>query len=312
MNERHEPAEEFVSRLEWRLLSEVRRGDRFEGAIEPRKTIKRRLRVLPLGLLCFGLGIAATTATQYFRESARAEYLIAKAESDLHVARTNVEATRAVLEWFAGGAARGHPFYGDESFREREVEIARERLEDAKSDLELARLALDEVRLTHQPPATELWAPPVDGRDFVSERLLVELGKGKRRLFRLRERGAPVYIEDYSGEAPIHSIEEAKVARLERSLDLRGRFLDGRISRSELVDLERLAEAKDRLKRISEVLPVFRESYDGARAQFEAGHASPLAVVAAEVDLRRMEALLRLTRTEIELLEAGLDPAAGE
>jgi hypothetical protein len=305
VDKQHEPTAQFVSRLEWQLLSEIRRGNRLDPVI-PQVNGGNWFRLVPISLLCFALGIAATMATQYLRTSPRAEYLVAKAESDLEIAQAKWDATRAVLEWFDSDAARQHPLYGDESVRRREVQIARERLEDARFDRELAHLALEEIRVTHQPLATELWAPTIDGRDFLSERLWVEVEKGRQRLSRLQGRDATVYFEDYSGEAPILSMEKEKIARLERSIDLRSRFLSGQLSRSEMVDLERLAEARDRLRRISTIMPVFQETYDSVRAQFKTGHTSPLAVANAEVDLRRMEALLGLTQKEIELLEEGV------
>jgi hypothetical protein len=308
MNKEFEPSEAFVSHLEWQLLSEVRRENRFNRAASRSMEPPRKLRLWVIGLVCFAMGIVGTTATQYFRNSPRAEYLIAKAESDVEIAQARVDATREILEWLRSKAAQEHPLYTDDSQRQREIEIAEERLEDSRSDLKLRRLELKETRVTHQRPATELWEPLVNGEDLLSQRLQVELER-KQRLFNRFVNGmGGVFPDDperiradyFTGET------KRKIEGLEHSIQLRKQFLSGEVTQAELLNLERLDEAKDTVERMTGAIKVFEQHYQEAKAQFEAGQASPLAVSDAEIELKRMRAFLRLSEKEVELLEQGL------
>lgn len=305
MCKEHEPSDQFITNLNWQLLSEFRRESRFENAPAHRPGLSGKLRMWVIGLTCFTLGIVGTTATQAFRTSPRAEYVLANAESEVEVAQARVDSTRKILDWLRSDAAREYPLYFDPSQREREVVIAQERLEDALSEQELRKLELRESRVTHQPPRSEIWTPLVNGEDLLSKRLQLALKDQERKLQRLLQMADPGDPQA-AGDSYTGNEIRLKIEALERSLQLRKQFLAGGMTKEQLVDLERLAEARQTVERINGVLESYHQIYEETKAKFDAGQVSPLTVSKWEIDLKHMEASLRLAQKEVELLSQGL------
>lgn len=310
MCKEHEPSDQFVSSLNWQLVSEIRREDRFEQGVTPRSSRSGNLRVWAMGLACFAMGIVGTTATQSLRTSPRAEYVLAKAESEAEIARARVDSTRQTLEWLRSKAAQEYPLYFDQAQREREVLIAQERLEDALSELDLKRLELRESRVTLQRPATEIWTPLVDGEDLLTQRLQIELKDARRKLDRSLQGTLSPNDPEERDAGQLNQEVEFRIEDLNHSIRLREQFLAGEVTKEELVDLERLTEAKQTVERITGVIDVYREIYEEQRAGFDAGQISPLTLLKWELDLKHMEASLSLAQTEVAILSAGLQPAA--
>jgi hypothetical protein len=312
MNNQHEPSPDYVSRLEWQLLSELRRGRSF-GEILPKRGPNGRFRFVLTVFLCFALGVVATMAAQYLHKTPRQQYLVAKAESDLEVAEERVEATAGILEWLESDEARKHPLYSDEAQLKREIKIARERLEDEELQLRSRQLEWEEISLTHQVPEKGLWAPLIEGRDFVSERLKIRLEVRKRELAKLR--GNVAKVREYGHEPDMKTQNvatiwrEKDIQKVERSLKLRQSYLNDEITKSELVEAAELADNRDQLAQLAPLLESHRDRIQELQSGFEDGLVSPLTVSEAEMRLKQMEAFERLLQLEIQLLEGDLKPA---
>ena len=77
--DRHQPDPEFLSRLEWRLMSEMRRNEIF-APIPRDSRAWRSVRVAALVLFSTLVGAAGTRAAQGWESSWEREFAIAEAE----------------------------------------------------------------------------------------------------------------------------------------------------------------------------------------------------------------------------------------
>lgn len=169
-------------------------------------------------------------------------------------------------------------------------------------------LQLEEIRLTGLEPRTEASAPRVSGRDFVSERLRIEMAVADTALSieQEREKGAQKRLS--VGMADGVDVETARVRVLEveagldtfrRKLDIRQKFLNGGVDpiETELRVLE--AEAEQRTKTLAPKLDLARKEVERVTGQVDVGAATRVQL--SEATLRRMQLELELTKADLDL-----------
>ena len=163
MSKRFEPDTQFVDRLEWQLASEFRRREHLKPA-PGRIAVPRSVAVLSLVAGVLLLGVAATKAADLIKDSWRKKIEVARLE-------TEVKIKTALLDLKKDMAAQAETRFSLGLISEEEALDSKRTVARAASELEKARLDLEEVRGSGDAPRDELYAPLVGGRDFVSERL---------------------------------------------------------------------------------------------------------------------------------------------
>jgi outer membrane protein TolC len=298
----HVPSTEFRAMLEREVVRAFQRESRF--ANPPGAFVRGRLRV-PLILLAglmLGWGSALVkTQVQSVQERDR---LIESATADRRLLEMRLKLAEDALD-----QARTRFQVGVTS---REALIAAEgdvrQLRDA-----IARLDLDvaETTASSAPVRNELWAPLVGGRDFVLERLKMDLASRQQRLsvsersfeeaqraFRVGTGGAGAVA---SAQADLQ-IAQRNLALAARSLELRTRFFEERLTPETLArelqrsELEAEAERTRALLRLAETRAAL------AKERMLTGTASELDFRRAELEVLELgEALKRLKRQMSEL-----------
>lgn len=306
MNDRFAPDPLFVASLEWQLASEARRRARFPETTAVRSGPLARFALaaaLLLGGLVAGAGgvVAAEKAQLGARRLAllaRTDVLIELAERKREFAAEAVaEAERAVA---AGIATDG------------EAAAARGRLEAAET--EVARLTLDheEIVAAAAPPRNDLGAPLVGGRDFVAERLQLDLAAAARRRERAAAAAALAAQLVSAGVATSETglaaagEEKAAIASVEGvalRLDLRARFLSGEMSADDADRTGLLAEARGRLAAAAERAALAESRLRRARVLSENGFVGAGELREIEAEAVRADAERRLLALDVEVLE---------
>jgi hypothetical protein len=298
----HEPTPEFRAHLEWQIETALRRESRFAAPVTPMPRRWLGALVVVAALVAGGIGGIASERVQDARERDR---LIESVQSELelaqlrlNLARTDYEDTRRRFE--VGMTDR------------ESLEAAERRLREMQTAIAKLQLDIAEIRATAAAPRNELDAPLVGQRDFVRERVALELENAQRALVaaeRAVEEGRRrVEIGTASRAALLRAETElaqarAEMQRLRVQLDIRQRALRGEIKAEEIARTVRLATFTLQLERAQREMEIARARLVEVRRLVEVGTAAPLDAKRAEVELLEREMELKRLRQELEKLD---------
>ena len=160
----HQPTREFRDYLEGEITREFRSHRSFA-----------RLRVTAILLGTLAAGTTAGLASAQIRQGAQRDSLLETANSELYVAALRLELARSL----AAEAASKHKVgaAGLDKVAQAEAELRKVEAIAAR-----AKLNVDEIKASALPPRDDLNAPLVGTRDFVTERLQLDLFVAQQRL----------------------------------------------------------------------------------------------------------------------------------
>ncbi len=316
---RHEIDPVFAETLEHELHSSLRRTQRWAQA-EPEPAQKPAamrtspwawLRLAAVVALAISLGAFGSYAAIRYDDGSEKELIVARLEVML-----DLERARLVLEVESLGEVEALVAHGVVST----AEIEQRRLELQMAERAVRRLVLnlEEVRSSGREPDDRLSAPVVDGRDFVTERLHLELQGAQAHLQRAASEveRAKKYVE--AAFATEREYDEARldllavergVAEQEKKLALRRGYLDGKYSAIEVEHLAIRAQAEPRRLLASEQIELARREMQRIERHVEAGHMSTRALREARLQMHEWEAELQLAELEMQLIDKRLESA---
>lgn len=260
MSHEHEPAPDFVERLEWQIRREVRRQDRFEPQ-RPPLWRRRWLRTAALVVLSVLAGYAGATAAQDAAERRERELLELQSRNRLDMAELQLRFADDQL-----GQLRRLARSGDAGAQEqlRNAQLQRRSVEQ---EAEVAHLDLEELRATGRPPRHDLVAPLVGGRDLVRARLELRLDAMQVQHVDLLPWVADAKVGVATGTPDSFEVAyrqfqlermEREMAFLRRSLELRDRFLRGELDEAATLARRELLEARMQVEGIEDELELAR------------------------------------------------------
>lgn len=257
--------------------------------------------MVALILVSMGIGGAAVAAAYEAQGSERREQLVANYEQRADLARQRVDLTtkehQTAEQRFAVGMS------GATTVLEKASAVAQ-----ARAQLGIVNLHLEEIRITGREPRAELSAPRVSGRDFVGERLRIEVSVPERVLATERALARDVQVRVEIGVAnPVDlEISRARVLEVElaletlrRKLDIRQQFLSGKVDvvETELRVLE--AEAEQVTKTLAPKIKLAQQEVARLNERIEVGLAAPVDL--AEATVRRLELETALGKAQLDL-----------
>lgn len=292
----HDVRPEFRAHLEWQIASALRREERFAAPVSSGSSRLRAVLVVVAAVVAGGAVVATSQELQGARqrnellETARSEEALVRMRLDL--AQVEYEEVRKRFE--VGAAGREALQAAEQQRRAMENALAR------------ARLDIDEIQAAGAAPRNDLQAPLVGGRDYVRERLMLELETAQHALTaaeaavrhteeRMRVGLAPraAHLQADAERARAH----ARMQQLRASLELRQRALTGEIKSEEIASSLRRIELSLQRERLQRELQIGRERIAEMQRLVEVGQASALEVKRAEVDLLEREIeLQRITK----------------
>ena len=304
LSESHEPTPEFRANLEWQIQSALRRETRFAAAIG-RPAAGLRTAIVVLAALVVG-GLSGVASGE-LQDARRKDMLIESTKSEEALVRLRVDLARAGYD-----EARSR-FEVGMAGRET-VQAAENELRAMETALARLRLDLEEIQISSTAPRNDLQAPLIGKRDFVRERLQLELAQAQRGLAAAEQGLSQVQSRLDVGTAPPAAVLQAQtelsqaraqMEQLRSTVDLRQRFLKGEIKAEALSSTFRRMELRLQGERLDREVTIARGRVDEVRSLVEIGRATPLELKRAEVELLEREVELKRVRRELEMLAGG-------
>jgi len=229
------------------------------------------------------------------------EVLMAQVGGDLRLAELQLEIARNRLE---------------EVEKLREVGVGEEqalleaRIQTRQAEAEYLKLSLDEeeIRLSGKEPQNQLSAPLVAGRDFVTERLVLDETVAYERLSAARSRhtryqdlvqAGAIRSEDLFEVSLALREVESQLSGINERITLRERFLDGRLAAE---DAEREYEITQTQTRVD----LLRQALDGAMVRFRGVEERVGMGFFHEAELPKARLEVMRLETQLEFLEVKL------
>ena len=303
MRNTHEPSSEFVERLEWQVGREVRRRNRAAEVPPwtPRSRMKAAVAVLGLMLVSMGIGAAAVAAAYEAQGHERRDQLVSSFEQRVQLARQRLAIASEQLQGTERRVEVG-------TANSLEIGEGRFRVAEAEAQLKSLELQLDEVRITGREPRDEMSSPLVSGRDFVSQRLRIEMSVPETALALERARLQNAERRVQVGMADPVDVEVSRVRALEvalaldalrRKIEIRQKFLTGGADavETELRVLE--SEAEQRKKTLAPKVELARKDTERISARVQIGTAQ--SVELAETTLKQLQLQTELSKAELDL-----------
>ena len=302
MHNAYEPNEKYVERLEWQLASEYRRMDRTKAA--GKIAVSRRLVATAVTVGVLLTGVAAIKAADVIKDSWRKKIELARAETQVKLKTARLESLRQM-------AARTESLVSSGLVREEEYRLMTIAGEKAVLDLEKSRLNLDEVNASGLPPNDELHAPLEDGRDFVSERLSVDIKVVEgdlealvnrwKRFDELLEKGLVQADDQERLRAEIDARRRVIDGILKR-IDLRKRFVAGEITARDIEIKDRMSVAETNLSQAKAKVAALKAQLERLASLAYKGMVSSRESGMLRLALDEAEAELKLAALEVEVL----------
>ena len=280
----HEPTPEFRDYLEGEIVSAFRRDRSYA-----------RLRGVAVMLACLAAGTTAGLASAQIREGAQRDSLLEVALADMQLAVLRLELLQArfadVTSKFKVGLV------GSASMAEAESELRGMEAQAARS-----KLNVDEIRATSLPTRDELNAPLVGTRDFVTERLQLDLFAAQQRLTAAERAQAAMDSQWRVGAAGELAVADAglEVARARAALGtlaerrkLRKEFLDQGTPGDQLTRRFQQAQLRHEALVAQEEVNMSRRRLAAIESQHAVGKAADLELLRAKVDLMMREVELQ-------------------
>lgn len=304
MSGAHNPREEFVNQLEHHLRADLRRRDLAARAHtwmpRSRKAVALAIAAVAVASMAVGGGVVAVAYEA--RLSEQRDLLLGNFEQRAILAKQQLALRTQQLRDMEQRVSVGiEP--------QQSVLDARFKVNEAEAELKSIELNLGEIRATGREPMNALSAPLISGRDFVSERLLVEMSVPAAALEREKVRAQAVRSRFEVGMANAIDVDTAETRTIElesavevfqRKMRIRQAFLKGAVPAA-VADLRGL-EAETDLRRttLARRIDFARRQVRDLQSRIEIGTANPLNL--AEAQLRLQELQLEMSRTEYDLL----------
>lgn len=306
MQDRHEPSERFIERLGQEIGVEVRRRNLQPSPALWWKASGLKTAAVAAALVVVSMAVGgAMVAAAYQNESReQREALASLYERKVQLAQLQMEAARQQLQ-----AAERRVAVGLEN--NNAAMEQRQGMIEAEAQLRIAKLNLEEVRMTGREPRDEVSAPPTPNRDFVQERLMAgmlvtqaALDAAKRRMQDAQRRvsiglAQPGDVEVLRGE--IVALESALHAT-QQKISARQAFVANKYD-STMADL-RVAEieAEQRYGRLKPQLELALREKERVESLVGKGLLPQIEVTRANVKV--LEIQTELQRVEIEVMIA--------
>jgi hypothetical protein len=306
--EKHEPDPKFVERLEWQLMSENRRRDRYGNFTWKRREWRYPKMILTI-LFSLFVGIGATRTVDHINDAARKQLLAAKAEVVQNMAENRYQATlehqKSVQKMVDEGLVE-----------ESEAQDIAFQTEKMALDVMRSQIDLQEIRETGNTPRNDLSAPLADGRDFVTERLELDIKSIKITIRHMKAVMRRVeirkdYIRDAEGEVEHYQraieTERSRIIEIDKKINLRRQYLRGDLS-AEDVELYGLVDAaRAKMLAASDRVDKAKTQLHDIEERVEQGIVSASELTWAKLSYQSAESELRLAELDLNLAELELD-----
>ena len=292
MSGAHDPREEFVNQLELQLRADLRRRDLASGthAWMPQSRLAVAFAIAAVVIVSMAMGGGVVASAYQARLSEQRDLLLGTVEQRAAIAKQQLALATEQLQ-----NVRERVSIGTEP--PESVADAQFKVTEAEAELKSIELDIAEIRATGRAPLSALSAPPISGRDFVTERLRVQMAVPAAARERGKVRAQALQSSFDVGMASAIEVEAARILLIEfesavemfqRKIGIRQTFLKGGIPAA-VADLRALeAEADLRRTVLARRIEFAQRHVSDLKARFEIGTANSLNVAKAELELQSL------------------------
>lgn len=251
------------------------------------------------------IGVAATRTVELLEDLSHRELLSGKAEIQTRLAESRLHLMQQHFQETKEKAEDG--LISD-------FEVSQLAGEVTKMELEVQRRQFDlmEIERSSRSPQNELSAPLIDGRDFVTERLQLDLrahqetkGQIQAAIDRLQVRIDAGLIhprERVHLDLQLDEVQSA-IDNITQKLDLRARFCRSEVTADEVIFEGMIAETEERLQSAELAVEHARAQLEALEQAFQRGQISRAEVEQARFQLQLAEADLKLAQMDRQTLQ---------
>ena len=304
MTENHEPTPEFITRLEWQVRSTLSRRDRF--SMPTRRSTQQLVKMAALVLISVFLGAAGVATADQVQESRNRTMLLQQIDLEMQLAGVRLQYLRVRV-------AELQELHDTGTVHEEILGHALHEMR--KGELHYARLQIDreEIEITGREPQQTVSAPLVGDRDFVIERLDLEIALAAREQEMAQEKlnDASRLVATGMVDNSVLQQQEVELANtlqylthLHKFQNLRTQFLAGEISGEVAEQKVKLAEAESQLNYAD--LEQARQGLIRIERLFEQGAVGESEIYEIRLEVLERELRLQQILLMIENLQAAL------
>jgi hypothetical protein len=304
----HGPDPKFVEHLEWQLRSRLRQQALIPGNPRGESKMVRVMGTIAIVASSMVLGGAGTYAVTRDADGAVVELLTQRISTMLEVAEMRVALMGEMVE-----EARMHVEQGHAS---RDLLIEQQlQLSQSEHEVGMLRSHLDEIQHSRREPSDSLAAPMTGGRDFVVERLKLQIALHVQMVESAERRAEHVHLLVTQNAVPASELDGARatvrLAQLEfesltKRIHRRERFVKGELTARE-VELQSMIEQSHAARVMSEEqIKQITARFEVVKALHASGQVSRMELRHIELELHTALAGQRLAELELKLLEARL------
>ena len=296
-----EPTPEFRARLEWQILTALRRETRFsEPVLRPFGGARMTLAVVAALMI----GALAGWIPGYAQENRDRNQLIENAESEASLLQLRLELVQKEREQIRRRVDVGAS--GPEALSAIEDQVR-----GLETALRRNQLDVEEIRATSAAPRDDLQAPLVRQRDFVAERLMLELSNAQRTLVGAERKAAAAHERFDVGLARQAEVQQSDVdvekARtdmqlLAARLTMRRRVLHGEIKPDAAAPSLRRQELQLQLHQVRRELALSQNRLANARQLLSVGIGTEMDVKQAELQILEQQSQLAHLQQQLQTL----------
>jgi outer membrane protein TolC len=301
----HIPSDEFRANLEWQVRTALRREARFAT---PVRRDRRRVSSVIVLLIGLTLGAGAAVASAQVRESRDRAALLTTMESEHRVAEMQLQLASQELaltrrRFAAGVVGRESLLQAESAVRAAEIKLNR------------IQLNIEEINATGAAPRDEISAPLVGNRDFVKERLHLDLVLAQQKLSVAEQAAAEaerrVQLGVVDRMAALQSKTELARARadlelLVHTVELREQSLQEKQQPADVADAVQRLRLQSELQFMQVQHEIQRQRLETMRNRHRVGALTELDVLRAEVALAESAAQLAAVQRQLQLLRETL------
>jgi hypothetical protein len=294
------PTPEFRAQLESEISRAYRRETRLGGP--DREPPRRRLRGVGLLAACLALGAASGIVSAQARDFARRDSLLDAARAELAIMTLRLDLARVRVVEASRKASIG-------ALDPDGVASAESELRSMEARAARVKLNIDEIGMGSQPPRDELNAPLVGGRDFVTERIRLDLADAQQQL-ELAERMLRLVarrVRVGSASELARSEAQLQVARasvalatLGERLSLRREFVEKGTPADELAKRLETARLRQDIRVAQQALELAQARAANVDRQRAVGTATELDAMRAHIEVKERELELSQLITQLQ------------
>ncbi len=303
MNSPMESTDEYRRFLEWQILSQLRRQENFAQPVRHGRF--SRLKPALLVSLSVLFGVVGVTATEQLQEARQKDQILTVLRAEMDLAEVRISLAQKYLQEVRSRFDAGL--------------VGRESIEGAERDLNLAdvalskiRLRIEEVQISGMPPQDETTAPMIGDRDFVGERLKLDMMVAWQQEAMVTRNLTETIRRFDAGLIPQLTVLEAKAeftrvtgeaSAINLLIALRNQFLAGSIRAEESARRRVQIQAQNRLVLAQSLLGIARQKYDHIHEMYEAGEVDEVILLKAQLEMVIQQAELKKLREQLLLFE---------